>query len=214
MFESGWKYSGAQYNRKLNPVGRDGQIPRCVVCDSSFHWARDCPHSYENSEEKDKNFLKGEDEEIVHLSMFVGYASASSKDTKLAKLVEESRECAVIDTGCSATICGERWIDNYLQQLSEYQLSLVEERDSSATFTFGDGKTYKAQKRLVLPAVIGEMKASITTVGGNVPLLLSKQAMKSAKMTVNFEEDAIKIDKNWIPLKLSSSGHYMLPIMF
>ena len=102
----GSKYSGAQYNWKLNSVGIDGQVSKCVVCDSRFHWARDCPHSYENSEEKDKNFLKGEDEEMVHLSMFVGYTSASSKDSKLAKLVEKSRECAVIDTECSATVCG------------------------------------------------------------------------------------------------------------
>ena len=33
------------YNRKeMNPLNRNGQISRCVVCDSKMHWAKDCPH--------------------------------------------------------------------------------------------------------------------------------------------------------------------------
>ena len=32
-------------NRKeMNPLDRNGQISRCIVCDSKMHWAKDCPH--------------------------------------------------------------------------------------------------------------------------------------------------------------------------
>ena len=31
------------YNRKeMNLLDRNGQISRCVVCDSKMHWAKDC----------------------------------------------------------------------------------------------------------------------------------------------------------------------------
>ena len=31
------------HNRKeMNPLDRNGQISRCVVCDSKMHWAKDC----------------------------------------------------------------------------------------------------------------------------------------------------------------------------
>ena len=33
-------------NRKeMNPLDRNGQISRCIVCDLKMHWAKDCPHS-------------------------------------------------------------------------------------------------------------------------------------------------------------------------
>ena len=38
--------SDQKTNRRLNPVGRDGQVSRYVICDSRYHWARYCPHSY------------------------------------------------------------------------------------------------------------------------------------------------------------------------
>ena len=32
-------------NTKLNPTNKNGQISRCVVCDSKMHWANNCPHN-------------------------------------------------------------------------------------------------------------------------------------------------------------------------
>ena len=33
-------------NRKeMNPLDKNCQISRCVVCDSKMHWAKDCSHS-------------------------------------------------------------------------------------------------------------------------------------------------------------------------
>ena len=33
--------------RQTNPVNFYGDISRCRICGSKFHWAKDCPDSYE-----------------------------------------------------------------------------------------------------------------------------------------------------------------------
>ena len=42
----------ASYNfngnlRHTNPPDENGEVSRCAICDSVFHWANKCPHSYE-----------------------------------------------------------------------------------------------------------------------------------------------------------------------
>ncbi len=38
--------------RKLNPLNSAGNPTKFAVCQSIFHWAKDCPDSYENSKEE------------------------------------------------------------------------------------------------------------------------------------------------------------------
>lgn len=194
--------------RKLNPIGRDGQVSRCVICDSRFHWAKDCPDSYENSG------AKGKDESgSVHLSLFMGLTD-NSDNKKLNNLVDESRCGAVIDTGCSTTVCGKLWLNDYMQSLTEYERTQIKESASDSTFTFGDGVSVKSIKRLTLPCWIGNIEADITTdvVECNIPLLLSKKSMKKAKMILDFQKDTVRIGNQVIHLQCTNSGHYVLPL--
>ena len=175
-------------NRRLNPLGRDGQVSRCVICDSCYHWARYCPHSYENNEisrarQCEPGGGSGE-EHMIQMSLFVGYTSEeSSKQTKVERLVEESRNCGILDTGCSTTVCGQQWLGDYLNSLCDEELAMVKEEKASATFTFGDGVTHKSTKRVVLPCWIGGLRSELTTdfVECCLPLLISKESMKKGK---------------------------------
>ena len=114
--------TGAQRGRKVNPTGQDGETSRCVICDSRMHWARNCPHAYENIGRIDTD-----DSETVHLSLFMGFTNNSSQNTKLSQLVSDSSGCAVLDTGCSNTVCGTSWLENYLSQLSDFELANIAE---------------------------------------------------------------------------------------
>jgi hypothetical protein len=205
-------FGGAQQaGRRQNPHGPDGNVSRCLVCDSRFHWARDCPDAYENSGDTNDHHVPSES---VHLSLFMGYASDVSHASKLQTLVKESTACAVLDTGCSTTVCGSKWLNDYLGELSDYERSTVKEENSSSTFTFGDGVTVSSLKRVLLPCYIGGMHATVSTdvVNCNIPLLLSKCSMKKAKMCLDFENDMVKVSGSVIQLKSSSSGHYLLPL--
>ena len=195
--------------RKLNPVGHNGEVSRCVVCDSRLHWARNCPHAYENANKKidDKD-------ETVNLSLFMGFTNKTTKETKLNLLMQESQDCAVMDTGCSTTVCGEAWLEKYSSSLSDYERSLITEENSIATFTFGDGMTFSSLKRVSLPCWIGNQRANIAVdvVECNIPLLMSCKSMKKANLIWNFKRDTIQIGVDTINLKRATSGHYLLPL--
>ena len=80
------------YDRKLNRTGPNGEVSRCLVCDSRFHWARDCPHSCENNNNDDDD-----KPQAVHLSLFMGFAK-EDKSTKLQSLV-----CQIVNQ--NAVLC-------------------------------------------------------------------------------------------------------------
>ena len=111
-------------NRKLNAPGRDGEPSKCVVCESKYHWARNCPHSFEKNESCSSN--KSEDSvclekgESVQFSLLTTYADGVELDEgeKLKKLPSETYGKVVLDTGCSTTVCGEIWLKSFIDYLS------------------------------------------------------------------------------------------------
>ncbi|KAK3887825.1 hypothetical protein Pcinc_008076 [Petrolisthes cinctipes] len=103
-------YTRSSTGRRQNPLGPDGKVSSCLVCNSRYHWARDCPDAYENLGSREDH------SETVHLSLFMGYAGDASSGGKLQKLVEESKGCAVLDTGCSTTVCGQEWMKYFISR--------------------------------------------------------------------------------------------------
>ena len=217
----GNNFSGAQgrFNatsdgrRRTNPRRRDGEISRCAICNSIFHWARQCPDSYEATESKEtaKEGNENERRDEDHLSMFVAYTSGKD-DRKMSKLLDQATNCAVIDTGCLTTVSGATWAQRYLDSLSEFERGQVSEENSTASYTFGDGRTYFSSKKLTIPCYIGPFTASITTdiVTAEIPMLLSKTSMKKQKMMIDFANDALIIKGKSVSLESSSTGHYIL----
>lgn len=54
----------ASYNfnnnrRQTNPRDENGEISRCVICESIFHWANKCPHSHETLRQKSNDKSNG-----------------------------------------------------------------------------------------------------------------------------------------------------------
>ena len=104
------------------------------------------------------------EEHVIQMSLFVGYTSDESiKQTKIMRLVEESQNCGILDTGCSTTVCGQRWLSDYLNNLCDEELAMVREGNSSATFTFGDGVMHRSIKHVVFPCWIGGVRSELTT---------------------------------------------------
>ena len=82
------------------------------------------------------------------------------------------------------------------------------------TFKFSDGNKLNSLYKVILPCVIADIEVSIITdvVNSDIPLLLSKDAMKRAGTCLNFEDDTVTILQKKIPLSYTSSGHYYIPI--
>ena len=197
--------------RQGNPVGRDGRVTTCFRCGSRYHWAQRCPEPKETTAEESE---REENEETVHLSLFMGYTNSDKRNRKLESLIEQSNGYAVLDTGCSATVCGAGWLENYLNGLTDYERSKLVEESSDSKFTFGIGATVTSLKKITIPCYLGKIKCSITTdvVDCEVPLLLSKRSMKKVKMLLDFDQDTVTVHGEVLQLKSSTSGHYLLPL--
>ena len=102
----------------------------------------------------------------------------SSDNTK--GFVGETINTAILDSGCTKTVCGAVWLDCYLNSLSTEDKKLVKTEDSSTKFRFGSGDPVPSIKRVIMPAEISGKKIFIRTevVECDLPLLLSKEAMK------------------------------------
>ena len=122
---------------------------------------------------------------------------------------------AVLDSGCTKSVTEQMWLDEYLQTLFEQDRLQVSERSNDATFPFGDGVEVTSSKLVKFPAVTGSQKFFIEAdvVTNELPLLLSRQSMKRAEMTIDFSNDTVNVgEKDIIKLTCTSAGHYCLPL--
>ena len=198
----GQRGQGQEARRKMNPTGPDGKPLTCRVCGSYRHLMKDCPDSWENI--KKVNIV--EDENVV---LFTGY-----NKEEIYQLGVDARNCAILDSTCSSTVCGQNWMDSYINSLNEVDRKKIKQTTGERTFKFGGGTRLKSRAEYCLPAVIAGKEVTIKTdvVGSDIPLLLSRTAMKRAGVKMDLENDSATIFGKDIALNLTTSGHYCIPI--
>ena len=122
--------------RKTSPLDKNGEISKFNVCGSIYHRAKQCLDSYENK-------TKPKDESQITLL-----------GERMDTLIGETLSMAVIDSGCTKTVCGQLWLDCYLQSLSNEDQQSVRDEKSETSFRFGNGKIFKSIKCVTLPTFI------------------------------------------------------------
>ena len=105
----------------------------------------------------------------------------------------ETLSCAVLDSGCTRTVCGNVWLSCCLDTLSDDEKQCIREESSETSFKLGDGIAIMSQNRVTIPTVIGNKKVLLETdvIDQNTPLLLSKPSMKKANTKLNFNNDTV-----------------------
>ena len=179
---------------EYNSKGSDGKPMKCFNCESIKHLSYECPHKKQGS---------------VYITLF-----GSGYDEQMPLVVQESLGMAVLDSGCTKTVTGKLWLNAYLESLTESDRQTVTYKTDGAKFRFGDGKEVVSETSVQIPAYIDSRRITINTslVDNDIPLLLSRSAMKRAGMTINFDKDTAIILGSLIKLTISSSGHYCLPL--
>ena len=195
----------------VNPKDNKGNHTICRRCRSIYHWIADCPHNSTEDKTSSSYFTRNTDEEI-YIALLQSCTPKSPDE--ITGLVSETLSKAVIDSGCSKTVAGENWFNDYLQSLSEEEISNIQYCDSKAYFRFGDSKPVMSKTTALLPMVIGKKYIHLATeiVPSDVPLLLSKETMKAAEADIDFRTDSITLFGNKENLICTSSGHYAIPI--
>ena len=126
----------------------------------------------------------------------------------------ETLGSAVLDNGASSTVCGTKWYKRFLETLRDAEKKKIVKIKGVRTFKFGDGNKLNSLYKVILPCVIADIEVSIITdvVNSDIPLLLSKDAMRRAGTCLNFEDDTVTMLKKKILLSCTSFGHYYFPI--
>ena len=196
---------------KTNPVNSQGVITRCTICYSKYHWMKDCPHNDRNLKCKNCSSVLHKTQNCPHQEY-----TFLTKDIDIGAMnsfVNEAFNQAVLDSGCSKTVCGKEWYNNFVQTHPFMNHNEIQEnKESSSVFRFGDGKAVKSNMSVTLPVRIGQKKVKLETevVDADIPLLLSKEAMKKSDTTIDFANDTVTMFGENIKLSLASSGHYMI----
>ena len=195
----------------MNPLGPDGKTLTCRCCGSYRHFIAECPHSWETASKGSiqKRLAKvniAEDENVV---LFTGYNKGD-----IAQLGIDAQNCAVLDSACSSTVCGENWLQNYISSLNQIDKERIKQTVGTRTFKFGGGERLRSKGEFKLPAVIAGKEVFIRTdvVDSDIPLLLSRRAMKTAGVKMDLESDTAMIFGKDVALNLTTSGHYCIPI--
>ena len=205
---SNFKRDRYQGSRKTNPIGRNGKPKKCILCDSPYHYIKFCPKN-----ENKRDFKVEEDGDKIHFNMFVGCTSDTGNN-RLSDLVRESRGYAILDSGCTNTVCGEQWIQNFIDNLSLEEREKMVISPSDQKFTFGDGRSVTSKRKITIPCWMGGERGRLTTdvVDSNIPLLLSRRSMKRSEMVLDFKNDTVRVNGRDIKLKITHTGHYALPL--
>ena len=184
-----------------NPIDKEGKPTRCLNCESINHWSQNCPD-------------KGKSEQTYVIHEIVLHQNDMSNPEQMKTLVAESWSSGLLDCGASKTVCGKIWLDEYINSLSENDKSKIVYYSSSSCYRFGDGEKVQAHQGVKIPAYVGNTSLMIKTdvIDKDLPLLLSKAFMKNGNMVLNFQNDTASIFDESIPLTVTSSGHYVIPI--
>ena len=127
-----------------------------------------------------------------------------------SKFFKETFGCGVLDSGCSKNVCGLVWVEAYLDTLSVEDRKLVNYNDSDATFKFGNPTIYSSLYQITFPAKIGSKRVDIVAdvIEVDIPLLISKVAMKKADTIIDFRNDKVTMFGETINIRFTSTGHY------
>lgn len=187
-----------------NPLNKFGKRTKCAICQSVYHWAKDCP---EKKASVNMTECGVETVENCNLTLFTKEQPSANEI-----FVLESSGSAIIDTACTRTVCGEKWFKQFMEQTSKKNVPTFE---SNRAFKFGDGKVVHSFKRATIPAVIGNTHCKIDTeiVKADIPLLLSKSSLKKAETILDIKHDKAHMFNQPVDLDFTSSGHYCVNIL-
>lgn len=189
-------------NNGMNPLKNDGTISRCSICESVYHWARYCP------DKGKKPWFKRtrKPNEIFSLQL---------DSDNYQEVLNETLTCAILDTGCSRTVCGQLWFEDYVAKLSDIDKVKILYEKSNVQFKFGVGHCVPALYTARIPVTIGKTPCFMNcdVIEKNVPLLLSKKALKDSESQLDLKNDIVTMFDEHLKLETTSNGHYYINLL-
>ena len=149
-------------------------------------------------------------ENLVEVTFLTKEQCENQKDI----LFSETIGCAILDSGCSKSVCGDNWLETYLDTLSENEKKMVKYEPSDRKFKFGDNTVFTSLYKVLIPSVICSKRVMIGTdvIQTDIPLLLSKEAMRKANTVIHFQRNCVTMFGKPVSLLYTTVGHYCIAL--
>ena len=160
-----------------------------------------------------------EDDELLHLvNVYATECTDGDEEVYMAHL-GETFNMALLDTGCTQSVCGNSWLEIYMKALDDEIVKHLKIEKSERSFKFGDGKVVRSKGKLKLPVYLRAVNKNISVetdiVDEDLPLLLSRSSMKRAGTEIRFNKDGqeeVYMFGKRQPVHLTSNGHICIPL--
>ena len=222
--------------KPTNPLGKDGKPLKCMSCQAITHMIKDCPDTYENqnsykqkkryqtaylvneeTQEEEKVLVPISDSESEQEQGAVYCAVYCSENIEdMNKFTAEALNKAALDTACTASIAGEKWLQIYLDALpTKMKEKVTGPLPSQKYFLFGNQGKLKSTAKYIIPTKLGgdENEIELDIIKSDIPLLLSKGEMKKLGIMLDMKNDKALINGKPLLLTTTSAGHYVVDLL-
>ena len=210
-------------NNDVNPKDYHGRIYKCRECGSFKHLYRECP--YVKGTFNRKQAFVGE-----HNEGEGGYVTEPESDEdnsvqkvfltndkkELNRFTAESLNSAALDTCCTSSVAGEKWMQIYLNAIPKHLKDRIKGPFSTGTeFTFGNNQSLVSGKAYKVPIIIGQelYDIIIDVIPSDIPLLLSKGHMKQIGISLNMTDDTATANGKPLKVSTTSAGHFIVSLL-
>ena len=223
-----------------NPKDQRGRILQCRLCMSIKHLQRECPYNHKNksggqkqgkykqafviegqnsdSEEEIpdhilKEFSNKSDNESDNSQQYIFFTTDKKE---LSKFTAESLNAAALDTCCSSSVTGMKWLQIYMQAIPKHIKHLLSgPHDSKTAFTFGNQQSLNSLGVYKIPTIIANEihVLEVDVINSDIPLLMSKEHMKKLGIAINLINDTATANNKAIKLHTTSAGHYIINLL-
>ena len=85
----------------------------------------------------------------------------SSLKNEIPQLGHEAKNCVVLDSACSSTVCGENWLSMYFAYLDSDLQNNIKKQDGMRMFKFGGGECLRSTAQYYILTYLGGKKLII-----------------------------------------------------
>ena len=200
-----------EYQRLNNKNKATGEINTCFKCKSQYHYANQCPVKRGKEEEANSVELYDSDDSEIYCTIL----NATDDPNELTLFTFEAQGCGALDTACTSSVAGKKWFASYKRLLGKDKDKIKFEGVPKKRFKFGNRQSLPSLGTYVIPACIAgkDCKLRMDLISSDIPLLISKNAMRKAKVKIDLANDQITWKGVEVKAVPTSAGHLCISLL-
>ena len=121
---------------------------------------------------------------------------------------------AGLNTCCTKTVTGTKWLEDYIDNLSDSYRRMVKPGRTNTEFKIGNEEVTPAYRAFIIPVMIyGKLTTlRVEVLNANLPLIISGQTMKKMGVIIDYPHDELTIFGLTKSMIRSPAGHPIIRV--